>query len=504
MLNYKSLMEKNLTCKQIKIQAHKYGIYADSVSTAAGTLFFIARADGEKRLVAQGSEAVLSRFEGEDVSSGVKECYLNTNNCKVMREYFPYMSPSPIKGHSISIGLGDRLGVATPGHLRIAKKYPIFPVVAQQSMRELTLTGRTYDDVLTDASWAVFQEGYKRGFGADGDHLKSAKEIEYALGCGYTMITLDCSETIDNGIYALSPVQTKERYMQLDEGYRNDMEAKYLGKNIVLRGGTQLENTEQLFYQTVLVYKGSIELATSIYHDVIKKQGRHIDFEVSLDETLSTTHPLAHYIVAAELSEKGVDIASLAPRFVGEFQKGIDYIGDVCAFEKDFAIHSCIADHFGYKISVHSGSDKFTVFPVVGRITNGNFHLKTAGTNWLEFVRMVAIDDPSLFRRLYKFAVRNFEGATAHYRVNATLDKFPDIDKMADEELPNLFETEMVHTRQLMHITYGYILNEKHENESYAYKDSLYKLAYEKESSYYNLLEKHIGRHIQTLGIQPY
>ena len=136
--------------------------------------------------------------------SAIKRCPLTNENSKVIRSLFPFTNPVSHKKHACTIGLGDRLGLASPGHLRVIKDKNIFPVLAQQSIRELTLTGRTYEDVLAAAVWAVFQEGYKSGYGADGDHLKSREEVKMALDCGFTMITLDCSEHIPNGLTAVA------------------------------------------------------------------------------------------------------------------------------------------------------------------------------------------------------------------------------------------------------------------------------------------------------------
>ena len=507
MASYRQLLEQNLPISQLKKLAKdfdKYGVYPNSVQAAAGAVFFLARDNG-KHLIVHGPKATRDRFEGQEDTEveQTKICPLNLANYHCLREYFPYLIPTSHKAHNITFGLGDRLGFATAGHLRLMKDYPIFPVIAQQSMRELNLCKRTYEGVLMDAAWAVFQEGYTKGFGADGDHLKTADEIRYALDCGYTMITLDCSEVINNDAYGLSEEERKAAYEALPPAYRAAMEKKYLGRKIVLKNGEEVPYTLPLFYLTVLVYHKVIDFAADIYFNVIKQYPHHVDFEVSVDETLYQTDPIAHYIVASELLERGVDIASLAPRFVGEFQKGVDYIGNVMDFEADFALHEKIADHFGYKISVHSGSDKFAIFPVVGEKTNGFFHIKTAGTNWLEFVRMVAMEDPALFRQLYRFAQAHFEEAKQYYHVSARPENFPDIDTYADEELPSLFDPEQTDSRQLMHITYGYILNARNADGSYTFRDALYTLGYEKEATYYALLKKHIGRHVSALGIKP-
>src|SRR5690625_169958 len=131
-----------------------------------------------------------------------------------------------------------------------------------------------------------------------------------------------------------------------------------------------------------------------VYQTYMVTAGRDIDYEISIDETETITSPLAHFFVANELQAADVKVISLAPRFCGEFQKGIDYIGDIEQFEKELSEHALIAEHFGYKLSIHSGSDKFAVFPIIAKYTKGVLHVKTAGTNWLEAIRVIAGTNP--------------------------------------------------------------------------------------------------------------
>ena len=275
--------------------------------------------------------------------------------------------------------------------------------MAQQSIRELNLTGRTYDDVLDAVTFAVYREGFKRGFGADGDHLKTAEELEYAIKCGYTMITLDCSEHIRNDINAMSEEQVAKEYHE-DEA----LESLYIGKSFDIGEGVTISFEETEFKRTVLIYIKAIEFACSIYDKYIKNN--NVDYEISIDETATPTTPLQHFFVANELKRRGVKFTTMAPRFCGEFQKGVDYIGDLGQFEKEFSVHATIARHFGYKISVHSGSDKFSVFPAIGKYTRGMFHVKTAGTNWLEAMKLVAMKDAKLYE-IHVFAIEVFEQA---------------------------------------------------------------------------------------------
>ena len=130
------------------------------------------------------------------------------------------------------------------------------------------------------------------------------------------------------------------------------------------------------------------------------------DFEVSVDETNSPTTPLEHFFIASELTRQGVRFTSLAPRFIGRFEKGVDYIGDLSALDAELARHAEVTAYFGtYKLSLHSGSDKFSVYPLIARYWGGCLHVKTAGTSYLEALRGLAEAEPALFERIWESGV---------------------------------------------------------------------------------------------------
>lgn len=480
----------------------EYGVYPGSIRQVDGVFYFMAKDNDRKVLIIYGGEIPPSGFMGENIPAGKGKalvCDLSIENCNALRKIFPFTNPVSHRGRDITVGLGDRLGLASAGHIRLIKDKPVFPVLAQQSIRELNLTGRTYHDVLSAACWSVFQEGYTSGFGADGDHLKTADEVKMALDCGFTMITLDCSEHIDNKAAGLPEDEADAKYAALGRKAVEKLEAKYAGKEFKLRDGTVIRFSHKDFRKIVLVYLKAVNYAVHIYNDIIKTCGRSIDFEMSIDETLTPTTPESHFLVASELIAGGVEITSLAPRFCGEFQKGIDYRGDKEQFTREFEMHVRIAEHFGYKISVHSGSDKFSVFPVVGEKTGGRYHLKTAGTNWLEAVRVIAVKNPSLYRRMHKFAAENLEEAKKYYHISGRVGNIPDIGKLQDTELPGL--VDLVDSRQVLHITYGLILQAQKPDGSSLFKKEIYDTLNKYEDEYYAALQKHIGRHLQDLGI---
>lgn len=436
-------------------------------------------------------------FEGEEVTSEGKKwtlAPLTHANAEKMRALYPFTAPSRVLDRDKTMGVGDRLGIATDGHLRVFKKYKeITPILSQQSIRELNLTNRTFADVIDSASFAVFRCGYKTGWGADGDHVKTASEVSYALESGCTMITLDCSEQIDNTIEDMTKAQVDAKYVQ-----NKELEDLYLNKSFDIGEGVTISFDDEMFKRSVLIYSAAIEHCKDIFFNVIMKDGKQqADFELSIDETMTPTVPEQHFFVANELIRHGIHVSTVAPRFCGEFQKGIDYIGDVNQFAREMLVHAVISRHFGYKISIHSGSDKFSIFPSAGKETKGRFHLKTAGTSWLEAMKLVAMKDPSLYREIHKYALTAFKAATAYYHVTTQLSRIPSIDTLTDAQLPDLFKHN--DSRQLIHITYGLILNEKNADGSYTYKDRLYKLWRTYRNEYAELLESHIGHHAKDI-----
>lgn len=398
---------------------------------------------------------------------------------EMLRQRFPFTKPVPVLTRERTMGVGDRLGIACPGHIRVFEKYDASPVFAQQSIRELTLTHRTFADVIDAATFAVFREDYQGGFGADGDHLKQPEDVLNAMAVGCTMITLDCSDHIHG------------------DGGRADIDAetraRYLGWTFDVGEGVTLSFDEDELARIVYIYGDAIDFAMSIWERFFADNPSGADFEVSIDETATPTTPLEHFFVANELIRRGAKPATIAPRFCGEFQKGIDYIGDLDQFDREMAVHAALARHFGYKLSIHSGSDKFSVFPSIGKHTRGHFHVKTAGTNWLEAMRVVAEKDPQLYRDVHAFALESFPEATTYYHVTTNLGNIPALDTLSDAELPALFENN--DARQLIHITYGLILGRDD------LKQRLYTLWKQEAEAYAQALDKHISKHMDALGV---
>ena len=186
----------------------KVAVYPKSIQKIRGNFLFVGKdQDGKALWVTEGGAE--KNFEGT-LREGVKRCPLNHANALAVQNLFPFTKPS-LLGRKNSIGCGDRLGHANAGHLRAVAGSGLKPVLAQQSVRELERTKREAEDVMDAAIWAVFQEGYKDGFGADADHLKTPEDIDRYAKAGFTMFTLDIGLYVVNEAALLPMAEIRTR-----------------------------------------------------------------------------------------------------------------------------------------------------------------------------------------------------------------------------------------------------------------------------------------------------
>lgn len=480
-------------------------IYTPSIQVERRNVYFILHqknSDGiaEKSLVVYENRLTAGDFEAtesmEDVDSTLLVGALNEHNNDALAKRFQWMRPTSRRNYKYTFGLGDRLGNASNAHLRLLKGRGIMPVLAQQSIRELVLMHRTNTDVFQSASWAVFEEGFTYGWGADGDHVKTPYEVDYAVKIGCSMITLDCTEEINNDIVTLDDTELDKRFNQLDPDQIKYFNDTYLNQTFDLGDGRSVKFTKHDVEESVLTFYDAILFAAGIYKKFVVPY--NLDFEISMDETpYQTTNP-NHYFFANELHRRGITPTTMAPRFYGEFQKAIDYIGDTKRFEREYVIHEAIAEHFDYKLSIHSGSDKLSVYEIIGRISKEHgWHVKTAGTNWLEALRVIAHKDPKFMLELYKFAYENLDDVKAFYVFDAQTDgTAPKPDTMTEENVMDLLNND--DARQVLHTMYGSIMNLKH-NYHYVYRDKLWNILLKNQALYDKYLNIHIAEHLDLL-----
>lgn len=482
--------------------------YEKSLTVAGNAYLFMAKkSSGEKSLVAvlkkKSDSAVFERFTGSEALFGdyaVKVCPLTPENASALRESCPFTKPSAA-GAKTAFGFGDRLGNSTPGHARAAAEFSVFPVFAQQSVREMSRTGKTPSEVLDDAAWGVFQENYRKGYGADADHLKTVEDLRAAVKAGFTMFTVDPSEHISDNADEMKRDELDSRF---DSLFENQKQKKNLLDFYLNYSFEKLSITFSYtdIKREAVKYLPAVRHACFLYDELAgMKGGAPFDFEVSIDETSKPTTEKSHIFIITRLLESGVHITSLAPRFPGEFQKGIDYRGDAEELKRALKNHRTISMENGnYKLSIHSGSDKFSIFPLIGKITHKKFHGKTAGTSYIEAVRVAARKSPKLYRQIHEFALEKFEEDRHSYQVTTDLSKIPELSFVPDEGLEELLDSD--DCRQLIHITYGSVLQVKDSGGNYLFRDRLMGVLDRNEEDYYEALRKHFVKHLQEFGLK--
>jgi hypothetical protein len=379
-------------------------------------------------------------------------------------------------GLSPSFGFGDRIGLATPGHVESMKRSGagIEPIYPQQSIREMARTSRTAEQVMTEALAGMQQAGWTGRSGADADHLKTPDDVDVTTAAGFTFFTIDPSDNVDAEADNYDEATVREKFSAISGEI--DWLDEYRGKSIGLNNGATVELTEEACMRAAVKYGKAINHALTLAGHIAKVNtaaGRDHEIELSVDETEQPTTLAEHYIIADRCLAAGMKLVSLAPRFIGDFEKGVDYKGDLEALEKSLEDHNAVAEQLGpYKLSLHSGSDKISMYTAFARATKGRFHVKTAGTSYLEALRVVALHDESLFRQVVDFGRSRYETDKATYHVAATLESAPPADQISDiKELERQYlelwdevpegKGFTFPGRQILHCTFGSVLTDE-------------------------------------------
>lgn len=370
-----------------------------------------------------------------------------------LQRAFPWLRPEPA-GHRPSVGLGDRIGLATEGHLAAMRGTGLFPVVAQQSIREMTRTQRSPAEVMRDAVWGVLAAGWRSGFGADADHLKTTGDVDRTAAAGFVLFTLDATDVIG----------VRERH----------------GTTPAARWGR------------------AVDLFTRLARRVRTRARMPFEIELSLDELPFATTLADHRYVVTALRRRGIRVHQLAPKFPGAFEKAVEYRGDRRALAASMAGHARLARELGgHKLSIHSGSDKFTVYPLLKQYAGSRFHLKTAGTWYLEALRVAARTDPALFRAIVRHSRTAFARDRATYHCSARLSRVPAPTRITDARLERVF-LGPDDARQVLHVGFGSILTAR-SGLAWRFRDHLSELLLAHDHLHIAVLGRHLRRHIAAL-----
>ena len=419
------------------------------------------------------------------------------------------MSNQPVcLGLNASFGFGDRIGLATPGHVAAMQRSGagIEPMYPQQSIREMTRTQRTPQQVMDDAINGMVAAGWTARTGADADHLKTREDVDRTAAVGFPFFTIDPSDDVDEHADGYDGDTLEAKFQAVREQIAWFDE--YNGKSVTLDTGTVIDFTEEACKRCAVKYGVAINKAVDLagyIKQVNDGLGREHEIELSVDETEQPTTLGEHYIIADQCLKGGMKLVSLAPRFIGDFEKGVDYKGDVDALEVSLRDHNAISELLGpYKLSLHSGSDKVSMYTAFARATKGRFHVKTAGTSYLEAVRVAARHDEALFRRIIDFGRERYNTDKATYHVAATLDSAPPQDQVSDVvELERIYLEKWEDVpqgkgftnegRQILHCTFGSCLT--HPELGPALRGVLEA----NPDTYTEVLADHFSRHLDAL-----
>jgi tagaturonate epimerase len=332
-----------------------------------------------------------------------------------------------------TFGVGDRFAHQAAAQLeafRIARQrgWELVPVW-NKSNREHHTVGSEPPSVLAAAKAAIDDAGWTHGFYIDADHIGIAT-VDPFLECS-DFFTLDVAEWIGRP----AADEDIEAFVFNHRGLLGKLEIPDLTQSVTI--------DEEMLRSTARKYLAATAEAAETYQYIHRSKGSDpFVTEVSMDETDAPQTPPELLIILAALADQGVPVQTIAPKFTGRFNKGVDYVGDVSQFEREFrddlAVIAYAVKHFGLpgdlKLSVHSGSDKFSIYPQIHnalRDMGAGVHIKTAGTTWLEEVIGLAESDGAglaIAKEIYSLAHAQQNLLCAPYAAVIDIDpaKLPD------------------------------------------------------------------------------
>ncbi|MBO4560700.1 MAG: hypothetical protein J5705_01875 [Bacteroidaceae bacterium] len=307
-----------------------------------------------------------------------------------------------------SFGIGDRFSHEGKAQLAAliegAGKYPFeFVPVWNKSNREHQIVNTEPSDTRREADEAVKALGYGKPYFVDADHINMNNVDRF----------IDASDffTIDVADYIGKPADTES----IGKFVENNL--KYIG-TLTVPGIQQPFNVDRTLLETLAAkYLFAAQEAGRIYRHIANKKGAdNFVTEVSMDEVDSPQTPIEIFFILSALAQEQIPAQTIAPKFTGRFNKGVEYVGDTAQFEKEFREDLLVIDYAvkefglpqGLKLSIHSGSDKFSIYPIMGRLIrqyDKGIHIKTAGTTWLEENIGLALADEKALELAKRIAI---------------------------------------------------------------------------------------------------
>ena len=369
-----------------------------------------------------------------------------------------------------SLGIGDRFAHQGKPQLAAIKKAKTDGInitpVWNKSFREHQLINSKPQSTRTEADTSVKSLSWKDPYFVDADHI-GIKSVDYFMDTS-DFFTIDVADFIGQ---------------ETDNARINDFVKKcknYTGEIILPDTGEKVNVTEEDIAATAKKFLYAVEEAGKIYRYIEEKKKKdNFVVEISMDETDNPQTPSELLFILAAISFENIPLATIAPKFSGRFNKGVDYAGNIQEFGKEFesdiAVIKFAVKEFKFpenlKLSVHSGSDKFSIYPLINKALkkyNAGVHLKTAGTTWLEELIGLASSENSgleIAKRIYQIAYNRFDELCAPYKtvIDINVKQLPSpevVNKWNGEKYASTLrhdqknENYNINFRQLLHVGY--------------------------------------------------
>lgn len=369
-----------------------------------------------------------------------------------------------------SIGVGDRFAHQAKAQLRAFQKiaqdgHEVVPVW-NKSNREHTFIGSEPASVLHAALDAVTSLGWENGWHVDADHIRIETVGRFLPHSDF--FTLDVADSIGQSAVPEAVQAFVDRHPEL------------IGTLSIPGIESPFQTTRAEIEGIAAKYLLAVQDAGHLYRLIEEKKGATpFIAEISMDETDAPQTPPELLVILVAIADEKIPAQTIAPKFTGRFNKGVDYVGDLAQFEKEFHDDLAVIDFavrsYGLpqnlKLSVHSGSDKFSLYPIIRRLLpkfDAGLHLKTAGTTWLEEIIGLAEAGGAgleFARELYASAYEHLDEFTLPYATVIDIDrsKLPSAEEVAtwtsdqftgalrhDQSHP-LFNSSL---RQLLHVSF--------------------------------------------------
>jgi hypothetical protein len=369
-----------------------------------------------------------------------------------------------------SFGVGDRFGHQAEAQLRACMKaaehgVEVIPVW-NKSNREHVIIGSEPGNVRRAVDAAVGSLGWKQPYHVDADHIRLETVDRFIPHSDF--YTVDVADSIGKPADPKSVQEFVNKHKEL------------IGKIEIPDINEPFQTTKADIERITGKYLLAVQEAQQIYRHIAKVKGEgHFITEISMDETDSPQTPVELLVILVAISDAGIPIQTIAPKFTGRFNKGVDYVGNVAQFEREFnedlaVIRYAIQKYHlpsNLKLSVHSGSDKFSIYGAMRKALarfDAGLHIKTAGTNWLEEVIGLAEaggDGLALAKEIYLGSLEHVTELCAPYATVIDIDpkKLPtkeEVNGWTSEQYVSALRHDPKnkqynpHMRQLIHVGY--------------------------------------------------